>query len=80
MINYRFRKEESSIQNISDAVKSHLKNYIYTREAQGQVITDQDLAVEEALFRKRYAAQIKYKNDTVGLDPVAAFRGELKPF
>ncbi|NCA00364.1 MAG: hypothetical protein EBS88_13225 [Betaproteobacteria bacterium] len=23
------------------------------------------LAVEEALFRKRYAAQIKYKNDTV---------------
>jgi len=65
MIYYRFRKEESSIQNISDAVKSHLKNYIYTREAQGQVITDQDLAVEEALFRKRYAAQIKYKNDTV---------------
>lgn len=65
MIYYRFRKEESSIQNINDAAKTHLKAYIFKREAQGQEVTDQDLAVEESLFRKRYTAQIKYKNDIV---------------
>ena len=65
MIYYRFRKEESGIQNINDAAKTHLKAYIFKREAQGQEVTDQDLAVEESLFRKRYTAQIKYKNDIV---------------
>ena len=65
MIYYRFRKEESSIQNINDAAKTYLKSYIFRREAQGQEVTDQDLAVEESLFRKRYTAQIKYKNDIV---------------
>ena len=65
MIYFRFRKEESGIQTINDAVKTHLKNYIFTKESQGQQVTDQDLAVEEALFRKRYAAQIDVKNKTV---------------
>jgi len=65
MIYFRFRKEDASIQTINDAVKSYLKNYIFTKESQGQQVTDQDLAVEEALFRKRYAAQLDVKNKTV---------------